>query len=74
MPKLGSRDFFREEVDRARQLSEGEKIQASIELFELACEMAMGDIRSKNPAANDEELLEKLRERLTLARSLEDGR
>lgn len=72
--QLESRDLFMEEVNRARGQSPGEKIQASIELFELACELALGHVRSKKPNAADEELIEDLRARLTLARRLEDGR
>ncbi len=69
---LTADDLYREEVRRARSMSLGQKVFAGIELFDMACEFAKSGIRAQHPEANEAQVLELLRDRLALARRLED--
>src|SRR5438105_5189494 len=63
--------LYREELEEARRMSGEQKPLAGGELFELASQITLAGIRAENPGLSEEELLEKFRERLRLARRLE---
>lgn len=65
--------LYREEVAAARRLSPGEKLLAGPRLFDYACRITMAGIRHQHPDANEDRLREILRERLALARRLENN-
>ena len=67
-------DLYREEVQRARQMSPEEKFLAGGELFENACTLMVAGIRSQFPDADDAEVERILIQRLALARRLEADR
>ncbi len=63
--------LFRDKVRAARQMSEEDKLLAGPRLFDYACRVAMDGIRDEYPEADEERVREILRERLALARRLE---
>lgn len=63
--------IFIDKVRRARQMSVAEKMDATGELFDYACEISRGGIRAEHPDASDERVEELLRERLRIGRILE---
>jgi hypothetical protein len=65
--------LYREKVAAARRLSPGEKLLAGPRLFDYACRITMAGIRHQHPDANEDRLREILRERLALARRLENN-
>jgi Rv0078B-related antitoxin len=67
-------EIYREKIERARAMSPWEKILAGEELFELACDMARAGIRSQFPDLSEEEVQQKLYERIELLRELERRR
>ena len=65
-------ELYWEEVLRARAQPPEEKLLAGPRLFELACQVTLAGIRHDHPEADDQEALRILRERLALARRLEN--
>jgi hypothetical protein len=63
--------MYRDKVESARRMSPEEKLFASADLFDYACEITKAGIRHQFPEADEEEVLRILRERLTLAERLE---
>jgi hypothetical protein len=61
----------REEIERARNMPPEEKLMAGPRLFDQACRVMEAGIRNERPDANDEEVLEILRRRVALYRTLE---
>jgi hypothetical protein len=66
--------IFWDRVQRARQMSPAQRVQASLELFEFACKVTLAGIRSQFPDADECRVQEILHERLALARRLENRR
>jgi hypothetical protein len=64
--------LYRERVERARQTPPGEKVRAGLQLFEFTTRIMADGIRSQFPDADEQRVQEILRERLALARRLED--
>lgn len=63
--------LYLEKVQAAMRMSEGERFVAGLRLFDFACEWTKAGIRMDCPDASEEEVLELLRERLTIAERLE---
>src|SRR5262245_15541660 len=63
--------LYREEIEAARQMTGEQRLLAGGDLFDAACQITLAGIRSGNPNLTQEELLDKLRERLQLGRLLE---
>lgn len=70
---MSADDLYWEEVEQARQQSPGDKIKSAINLFTLGSELMRADIRSRHPDAGEVRILELLRQRLELGRTLEDS-
>ena len=64
--------LYREEVAAARRLTPSEKFLAGLRLFDYACRVTLAGIRRQHPDASEDRLHEILRERLALARRLEN--
>lgn len=65
-------ELRREEIERARRMSPGDRVLAGLRLFELSSRIMADGIRSQFPEADERRVLEILRQRLALARRLED--
>ena len=63
--------LYREEVCEARKMSVEAKFLAGEELFEYACSITMGGIKSENPNFTEAECCHELNRRLELGRRLE---
>lgn len=66
--------LFREEVLRARAMSPHEKLFAGARLFDRVCRVMLDGIRAQYPTADEEEVQGILRQRLKLARRLEQSK
>ena len=66
-------ELYREEIASARKMTLEEKFLAGARLFDYACSITMAGIRHQYPTANEREVLRILRERLDLARRLEEA-
>lgn len=64
--------LYREEIREARRLTPEQRLLAGPQLFDSACEMTKAGIRWQHPDADEERVMEILRQRLALARRLED--
>jgi hypothetical protein len=64
--------IFWERVERTRRTPPAEKVLAGLQLFELTTRIMADGIRSQFPDADERRVQELLRERLALARRLED--
>lgn len=58
------------QIERYRQMTGEERLLIGLRLHELSCEVARDGIRAQFPNATPEQVEEKLRERLRLAREL----
>jgi len=65
--------IFRDKVRAARRMSPEAKFLSGPRLFDYACEITMAGIRAQNPDADERRVRELLRERLDLARRLEQA-
>jgi hypothetical protein len=65
--------LFGEKVRVARGMSLTDRLLAGPRLFDLACEFAKAGIRAAAPDADEQRVMELLRQRLALARRLEKG-
>ena len=63
--------LYRERVDRARRMSPQDKLLAGAQLFDYACGISKAGIRSQHPEADEEAVLQILRQRLARARRRE---
>lgn len=63
--------IYRDKVLQARRMSLEEKFLAGAQLFDYACRITMDGIRSQHPDADERRVRDILRERLELARRLE---
>jgi hypothetical protein len=64
-------DIDREAVEAARTRDPADNLRDGLLLFDRACVIMAAGIRSERPDATDAEVLQLLRARLRLARSLE---
>ena len=64
--------LFLEELHRARRMSPEEKFLAGPRLFAYATRICIEGIRSQHPLADEAEVQRLLRQRLALARRLEE--
>jgi hypothetical protein len=65
--------LYWEKVERARRLSPEERMHAGPELFDYACSITMNALRERFPDATEAQLLEKIRERISIKRQLEEA-
>jgi hypothetical protein len=65
-------ELYWEQLERARQMSPGDRVLAGLQLFELTSRIMADGIRSRFPEADEHRVLEILRERLALSRRLEN--
>jgi len=65
--------LYREEILQARRLTPEQRLLAGPRLFDSACEVAKAGIRWQHPDANEDQVLNILRQRLVLARRLEES-
>jgi hypothetical protein len=68
------KQLYLEEVLAARAMSPEDKLLAGPRLFDFACRIAVDGIRQQFPEADEERVLEILRERIELGRRLENLR
>lgn len=66
-------DIFRERVLRARRTPPEEKFLDGPRLFDYACGITLAGIRRENPDADERQVREILKQRLTLLRRLEES-
>lgn len=66
-------EIYREKVLRASRTPPEEKFLAGPRLFDFACKITLGGIRSQHPGISDAEALEVLRKRLALRERMERG-
>lgn len=59
---------LQKQIEMYRQMTGEQRLQIALGLHELSCEVARSGIRSQFPNATDEEVEQKLRERIALAR------
>jgi hypothetical protein len=65
--------IYREKLERARQMSPAERLLAGPQLFDMASEWVKAGIRTQFPDADDTAVERIFRERLALARRLENA-
>jgi hypothetical protein len=65
--------LYREEIEAAQKMTPQERFLAGARLFDYACSITMAGIRHEHPSADEREVLRILRERLDLARRLEEA-
>lgn len=58
------------QIERYREMTPGERVQVSLNLHEMACEMSRVGIRRQHPDADKATVNQLLRERLLLAHTL----
>ena len=66
--------LYRGKVRAARRMSPADKLIAGARLFDYACAVTAAGIRHQFPEADERRVLEILRQRLDLARRLEEAR
>ena len=66
--------IYWERVQKARRMSPEDKLLGGARLFDRACRIMVAGIRSQFPDADECQVQEILRERLALARRLENRR
>ena len=64
-------ELYRDKIATARAMSPTDKLLAGARLFDFACRATMCGIRHQHPEADDQQVLDILRQRLALARRLE---
>ena len=64
-------DIEREALEAARTRDPADKLRDGLRLFDRTCAIMTAGIRSERPGATDAEVLQILRARLRLARTLE---
>jgi hypothetical protein len=62
--------IYREKVLRAREVPLEQKILAGAQLFDDVCERMAAGLRAENPTATEDEIEERLRQRLDFLRKL----
>jgi hypothetical protein len=64
-------ESFQQQVERARRMSGDEKLRESLQLFQRTSRLMLDGLRDEYPKLSEQQLLEKLYERLALNRRLE---
>ena len=64
--------IHRDKIEAARRMSPEEKLRAGGDLFDAVVERMRAGIRMQHPQASEEQVQVILRERLAIARRLED--
>lgn len=64
--------LYWEKVERARAMKPEDRMKAGAELFDYACGITLTALREQMPGAGEMELLNALRQRLTIKRQLEE--
>lgn len=67
-------ELYRDKVLAARRMLPSEKLLEGARLFDFACAITAAGIRHQHPDADEQRVLEILRNRLDLARRLEERR
>jgi hypothetical protein len=67
-------DSFRQQIERARQMTGEDKVRESLQLFDRTRRMMLDGLRDEYPDATEEKLLDLLSERLAINRILENRR
>lgn len=67
-------DEFLEAYEQAKKMTPEQRFFAGAELFDLSCSISKSGIRHQFPDASEEDVLRILRDRLALARRLEQSR
>jgi hypothetical protein len=66
-------EMYRERIRAARAMSGEEKVLLGLQLFDRTCRIMADGIRDEYPDASEDRVQEILRERLAIARRLEDS-
>jgi hypothetical protein len=66
--------IYRERVEKARRMSPEDKLLGGARLFDRSCQIMAAGIRWQFPNADEQQVGEILRERLAVARRLENRR
>ena len=69
--ELHAADFEREAIEAARARLPADKLREGLRLFDRTCRIMADGIRDERPEAETADVLRILRERLRLARALE---
>jgi hypothetical protein len=67
-------DSFRQQIERARQMTGEDKVRESLQLFDRTRRMMLDGLRDEYPDATEEKLLDLLSERLAINRILGNRR
>jgi hypothetical protein len=70
--RLSVEDLYWEEVEQARRISPQRKLALGLELYDRARALLTAGIRSQHPEADEQTVRHLVRERLRLARQLEN--
>jgi hypothetical protein len=65
---------FREQIERARHMTGEQKVSESLQIFERTSRLMLDGLRDEYPELSEQQLLQKLYERLAINRSLESAR
>jgi hypothetical protein len=68
---MSAEDLYREEVLEAREVPPHRRIALGLELYEFARKITIAGIRNQFPDADEAAILQKLRERIAIAKTLE---
>jgi len=66
-------ELYHDKLDTARRMTPEDKFLAGARLFDYACSITMAGIRHQYPQADEREVLRILRERLDLARRMDEA-
>jgi hypothetical protein len=64
-------DSFREQIERAAAMTGEQKMRESLQIFERTSGLMLDGLRDQYPESDEQELLRKLYERLSINRELE---
>jgi hypothetical protein len=73
MKELTPNDLDWEAIENARRMTPGERLRLGLDLFDRSCALMRAGIRHQFPDLDDEGVERVLRERLAIARRLENG-
>jgi hypothetical protein len=62
-----------EQIERARHMSGGEKVSESLQIFERSSRLMLDGLRNEFPLLSEQELQNKLYERLAINRQMESA-
>ena len=64
--------IYRSRILQARKTPPGQRLADCLELFESSCSIMKDGLRAENPLANEQQIEVLLRERLAIARRLDE--